>query len=80
MEFFAYKIRHWDDLDGKMETSKGYCVASSRADAMVNIENHYGEESIDSVLLIALECGDCILPIDDDFPSFEELISNPFKE
>lgn len=80
MEFFAYKIRHWDDTDGKMTTSKGYCVANSRAEAMKKIEKYYGEENIDKVLLVTLNCGDCILPINDDSPSFDEAISNPFKE
>lgn len=80
MEFFAYKIRHWNDIDNKMETSKGYCVAHSLADAIVKIEDYYGAKSIDNILLVTLECGDCVLPIDDDFPSFEELTSNPFKE
>ena len=80
MEFFAYKIRYWDDLDDKMNTSEGFCVASSHADAMIKIGNYYGAKSVDNVLLVTLECGDCILPIDDGFPSFEELTSNPFKE
>lgn len=63
-----------------MEASKGYCVANSLADAMVKIGDYYGEKSIDNILLMTLDGSDCVLPIDDGFPSFEELTSNPFKE
>jgi len=42
-----YKVRCWDDYDGKEYEAYGVTLAENYTEAMGNIESYYGEELVE---------------------------------
>lgn len=55
-----FKVKFWDDIAGKEETSHGVTIAENWAEAMTNIESYFGSDLI-SAQLFMLDEGSCYI-------------------
>ena len=58
--WYTYKVRWYDDVDKVTNINQGITCASSCADAMIQLERRYGENTIIEVTLYKLEASDCL--------------------
>ena len=50
-----YKVEYWDDIDQKTIIARGLIYADTARDAVAQIEDWYGEDTINSVEVHLLE-------------------------
>ena len=53
--FFKYKVAYLDDIDNKETISKGITYADNFSNAVCNIEQYYGENSISSLAVYSTD-------------------------